>query len=156
MTTYSEGDLGQLYRDIVLDHSRHPRNFRSISGPSLHAQGDNALCGDRIRVEVAVDGTHISDAAFEATGCAISMASASIMTEMLRGLPVQRARDLAAEVEAALTSGAARTSPLPGDLAALAGVRAYPSRIRCALLPWRTLRAALDGEAAMVSTESGN
>jgi nitrogen fixation NifU-like protein len=144
-------DLGRLYRDQVLDHSRHPRNFRRIERAAARAEGHNPLCGDSVTVYLRLDGDRIADAAFEATGCAISMASASLMTEMIRGRTVAAARTAIRDTNAAF-AGAEGAAP-PDDLAALSGVRAYPSRVRCVLLPWRTLEAALGGEVAAVSTE---
>jgi len=145
-------ELSRLYRDTVLDHSRNPRNFRRIGHPDAQAEGHNPLCGDRLSLYLRLDGDRIADAAFEATGCAISIASASMMTEAVRGQATAAAR--AAIREAGATFSGACDAP-PGDLASLAAVRAYPSRIRCAMLPWRTLEAALDGGADTVSTEQG-
>lgn len=146
--------LSRLYREAVLDHSQHPHNFRRIEDAQAQASGDNPLCGDRISVFLQLDDGQITDAAFEATGCAIMLASASMMTDVARGRPIDAARTAIAAAEALFT-GVATHAP-PGDLAALAGVRAYPSRIRCALLPWRTLLAAIDGAKAPVTTEKGS
>lgn len=151
--TRATGELSRLYREAVLDHSQHPHNFRRIETADAKATGDNPLCGDRISVYLRLDDGRITDAAFEATGCAIMIASASMMTDVARGRPIDAARMAIADAEALFT-GAPPPAP-PGDLAALAGVRAYPSRVRCALLPWRTLQAALDGAAAPVTTEKG-
>lgn len=146
-------ELSRLYREAVLDHSQHPHNFRHMEDAEVQATGDNPLCGDRVSVYLRFDDGRIADAAFEATGCAIMLASASMMTDVARGCPIDAARTAIADAEA-LFSGSVTRAP-PGDLAALAGVRAYPSRVRCALLPWRTLQAALDGAAAPVTTEKG-
>lgn len=147
-------ELSRLYREAVLDHSQHPHNFRRIEGAEAQATGDNPLCGDRVSVYLRLDDGRIADAAFEATGCAIMLASASMMTDVACGRTIDGARTAIADTEA-LFSGSITHAP-PGDLAALAGVRAYPSRVRCALLPWRTLQAALDGAAAPVTTEKGS
>ena len=145
-------DLSRLYRDTVLDHSRNPRNFRRIESAQCHATGHNPLCGDKVTLYVDLeDDDRIRDAAFEATGCAISVDSASMLTELVRNRRLGEVRDLIRDVCAMFTDHP--VNPPPGDLAALAGVRAYPSRVRCATLPWRTLEAALQGSPAAVSTE---
>ena len=146
-------ELRDLYRQTVLEHSRHPHNFRRLDTPDRSAEGHNQLCGDKIRLYVQMDGNRIDDLTYEATACAICLASASIMSEQLRGADERDARQRVADVGAALDSRSTDTT-LTGDMAALAGVRSYPSRVRCALLPWRTLRAALDAETEAVSTES--
>jgi nitrogen fixation NifU-like protein len=145
------GDLSRLYRETVLDHCRNPRNCRRIHGTPHHAEGHNPLCGDKVTVYVALDGDRIGDAAFEATGCAISLASASMLTGLVRGRRISEARETIHKA-AALFSGKPTAGDL-GELTALGGVSAYPSRIRCAMLPWRTLESALGGGAATVSTE---
>ncbi len=145
--------LRELYRETVLEHSRQPRNFRRIHNPDRTAEGHNPLCGDKICLYLNLDDNHLSDVAYEASGCAISLAAASMMTEQMAGLAVPEAGRQTDEVIAAFSDPEAE---LPGELAALGGVRAYPSRIRCALLPWRTLRAGLDAESATVNTESNN
>ncbi len=150
MTGSGAADVSRLYRDRVLEHSRNPRNFRRIGQPDASAEGHNPLCGDKVSVYLQFDDNRIRDAAFEATGCAISIASASMMTEAVRGQPAAAARAAIRDAEATFAGGC--DTP-PGDLAALAAVREYPSRVRCALLPWRTLAAALAGDAIKVSTE---
>ena len=146
-------ELRELYRQTVLDHSRHPHNFRRLEDADRCAEGHNPLCGDKIRLYLRLDGDRIDDLAYEATGCAISLASASIMSDQLRGLDERDARQRACDVDAALDERSTETT-LPGELAALSAVRSYPSRVRCALLPWRTLRAALDADTEAVTTES--
>lgn len=143
-------DLQDLYRQIVLDHSRHPRNQRRPEHPDREAEGHNPLCGDKVRVYLRLHDGAVDDVAFEASGCAICVASASLMTEAAVGHPVAAVRSLAGQFETGLASGGANLS---GELAALAGVGRYPSRIRCATLPWRTLLAALDAAQATVTTE---
>lgn len=145
-------DLARLYRDKVLDHSRSPRNFHRLEGAQLRAEGHNPLCGDRLVVYLRLEGERIEAAGFEGSGCAISLASASMMTEILRGRSRAEARDAARDAVAMFTAQGAQ-GPAPGDLAALSGVRGYPSRVRCALLPWRTLEAALEGQGATITTE---
>ncbi|NND60531.1 MAG: SUF system NifU family Fe-S cluster assembly protein [Gammaproteobacteria bacterium] len=138
-------DLQDLYREVILDHNRSPRNFRRIEPCSHSAEGFNPLCGDKLRVYVEKDGDAITDVAFEGSGCAISVASSSMMTEAIKGKTVQQARALFDEIRA-LLSGEADNEAELGKLAALGGVRQFPSRIKCANLAWHALRAALDGD----------
>jgi nitrogen fixation NifU-like protein len=147
-----QDDLTRLYRHTVLEHSRNPHNHRRMPGATHRATGHNPLCGDKVTLYVRVGGDgRIDGAAFEATGCAISTASASMLTDLVRGRDAAGVRTLSAQVDAML-SGPDGVPEL-GDLNALGGVRAYPARVRCATLPWRTLEAALRGDAAPVSTE---
>jgi nitrogen fixation NifU-like protein len=145
-------DLRELYRQTVLEHSRRPHNFRRLDSPDRSAEGHNALCGDKVQVYVNLDGDRIDDLAYEAAGCAISLASASIMSDQLCGLDENDALERVTQIDDALGSPETDAS-LPGDMAALCSVRRYPSRIRCALLPWHTLRAALEEDPGAVSTE---
>ncbi len=150
----SDDDLRELYQDIILDHSKHPRNFGKLDGANREARGYNPLCGDRVTLALKVDGERIADARFEAKGCAISVASASMMTELVRGKTVAEARALFERFHGLVTG-----KPVEADgeamerLAALSGVRDFPSRIKCATLPWHALTAALDGGATEVKTE---
>ena len=145
--------LRRLYRDTVLDHSSHPRNFGRLENPDREATGHNPLCGDKISLSlrITLDG-RIDAVAFEASGCAISMASASMLTDLVRGLSHGEAQDMIRSIED--TFHGRPGSLAPGDMAALAGVRDYPSRIRCATLAWRTLDAALRQHPDAVSTEN--
>lgn len=143
-------DLQNLYRQIVLDHSRHPRNQRRPEHPGREAEGHNPLCGDKIRVYARLRADSLEDIAFEASGCAICVAAASLMSEAVKGRQGTAVRALAHQFEEALASGSGNLS---GDLAALTGVSQYPSRIRCATLPWKTLIAALDASSDTVTTE---
>ena len=145
--------LRDLYRQTVLDHSRHPRNFRRIEGASCEATGHNPLCGDKVSLYLQLSGGRITDLAFEATGCAICMASASLMTGLVTGHEVATALREADDFKARFVPGAPVTENPADPLGALATVREYPSRIRCATLPWETLRAALTGSSATISTE---
>lgn len=146
-------DLADLYRTAVLDHSRHPRNFRRLATANRQATGHNPLCGDKVTLYVELGGDDvIRDAAYEAAGCAISVASASMLSEQVRGRTARDALELAASVSG-MFSDPPGGAP-GGDLAALAGVRDYPSRVRCATLPWRTLEAALLGERGEATTET--
>ena len=138
-----------LYRQTVLEHCRQPRNRRRLEMHDRAAEGHNALCGDKVTVYLRLREDDLSDVAFEASGCAIVTASASMMTEALKGKSVGGAR---AEVDD-FVAAMAGAGELKGEVAALGGVRAYPSRIRCATLPWQTARAALDASGATVTTE---
>ena len=146
-------DLADLYRDVIIDHNRKPRNFRKIPPPCREAQGHNPLCGDKLHIYARVgEGDRIEDLAFEGSGCAISVASASLMTEALRGKTLDEAEALFGHVHGMLTG---REDPDPatlGKLAALGGVRDFPTRVKCASLCWHTARSAL-GEGETVSTE---
>ena len=147
-------DLLDLYRQIVLDHSRHPRNQRRPEHYDREAEGHNPLCGDKVRVYLRLRDGALEDVAFEASGCAICLASASLMTENVRCRPVAETRASIDQFDRALSTGGGES--LTGDLAALGGVSQYPSRIRCAMLPWKTLRAALDSSPATVTTEKAS
>jgi nitrogen fixation protein NifU and related proteins len=148
-------ELRDLYQEVILDHNRKPRNFRKLASPTQGAEGYNPLCGDRVTVELAVEGDVIRDIAFQGSGCAISKASASLMTADLKGKAVADAEAAFARFRAMLTESPAReeTSAQLGKLAVFAGVREFPSRIKCATLPWHTLHAALAGKTEPVSTE---
>ncbi len=147
-------DLRELYQDIIVDHNRSPRNFRVPEHFDRMADGFNPLCGDKLHVYLTLDGNRISDISFQGSGCAISVASASLMTEAVKGLDETEARVLFGEVHKALT-GDENSLDLDklGKLAAIAGVRAFPSRVKCASLCWHTLTAALDQKDAAASTE---
>jgi nitrogen fixation NifU-like protein len=142
--------LSDLYQEIVRDHGKAPRNHRRIEG-AAHARGDNPMCGDRVDVFVQTDaaGT-ISDCAFQAKGCAICIASGSLMTEAVRGLDAGHARALSGHFRAWAKSGE-RPDGMPDSLSPLAAVHDYPSRVKCATLPWVTLEAALDGRGRATS-----
>ena len=146
-------ELSDLYQEVILDHNRRPRNFRTIGDPSRRQEGYNPLCGDRLTVYVALDGDRIADVAFEGSGCAISKASASLMTETLKGKTVTEARDLFERFHDMVTSSPDTEVSDLGKLAVLSGVREYPTRVKCASLAWHTVKAALAGEHGPVSTE---
>jgi nitrogen fixation protein NifU and related proteins len=146
-------DVGDLYQQTILDHNRNPRNFRRLESANRTAEGNNPLCGDRIHVYVHVDGDRISDIGFQmppGAGCAISKASASLMTEAVRGKPVADAEKMFQAFRDMLAGGA----NAPGKLAVFSGVRAFPSRIKCANLAWHALHAALQDSSEPVTTES--
>jgi nitrogen fixation NifU-like protein len=146
-------DLQDLYRDVILDHNKRPRNFGSLGPASAHAEGHNPLCGDRLTVSLRMDGERIEDIRFEGKGCAISTASASLMTEAVKGKDRAAVRALFERVHALLTAPQAAAAADLGKLAALSGVREFPARVKCASLCWHTLNAALEHGAATVSTE---
>jgi nitrogen fixation protein NifU and related proteins len=153
-------DPRELYQDIILDHGRHPRNFRKIEHPSHFAHGHNPLCGDRVTVYLSLDGDRIKDVSFEGRGCAISTASASLMTELLKGKTLAEADALFKSFRADVTGeGDASVPPALEDdmerLAPLGGVRQYPARVKCATLAWHAFEAALKNGAvgATVKTE---
>ena len=144
-------DLRELYQDIILDHGRHPRNFRAIEHPTHFAQGHNPLCGDRVTIYLTLDSDRITDISFQGRGCAISTAAASLMTEILRGKTIADARALFAQFHARVTGGKLAEEllePLAEEmdrLEPLTGVKAYPARVKCATLSWHALEAALNG-----------
>jgi nitrogen fixation NifU-like protein len=146
-------DLKDLYRDVIIDHNRRPRNFGRLEKADAHAEGFNPLCGDRLDLYVALDGDRISDLRFEGKGCAISVASASLMTEALKGRTRADAQRYFDAVHALLTRADYTPDMDLGKLAALSGVREFPVRVKCASLCWHTLNAALARQSQPVSTE---
>jgi nitrogen fixation NifU-like protein len=146
-------ELKDLYRDVILDHNKKPRNFGRLEEPAVHADGHNPLCGDRLTVSLRLDGDRIEDIRFEGKGCAISTASASLMTEAVKGKDRGAVGALFDKIHALLTEQDAVPSSDLGKLAALSGVREFPARVKCASLCWHTLNAALERGGATVSTE---
>ena len=147
-------ELRELYQEVILDHNRHPRNRGKLEEPTGFAEGFNPLCGDHIKIYLHTDGDKIADVSFEGSGCAISTASASLMTEAIKGKSLNEAEAVFREFQAMVTTtGEAEDHSDLGDLEVLGGVREYPVRIKCATLPWHTLKAALKGEEEKVSTE---
>jgi nitrogen fixation NifU-like protein len=145
-------DLKDLYRDVILDHNRRPRNFGRLDPSDAQAEGHNPLCGDRLSVFVRLNGDRIEDVHFEGKGCAISTASASLMTEAVKGQSRAAVDEIFERVHTLLTRQDAPPSQDLGKLAALSGVREYPARVKCATLCWHTLNAALQN-GATVTTE---
>lgn len=147
-------ELKDLYQEVIVDHNRKPRNFGELADADRIVEGYNPLCGDKLNLYVKFDGDRISEVKFDGSGCAISVASASLMTDALKGKTREEADDLFNDFHELLT---AKEIPADSDkldkLAALAGVRDYPSRIKCATLCWHTLHSALAGEAETVITE---
>ena len=147
-------DLRELYQEVILDHNKAPRNFRALDGADRHADGYNPLCGDRLAVYVNLDGDTITDVSFVGSGCAISKASASLMTDAIKGKSLADARRLFERFHAMVTDDTASSDPDHlGKLAVFAGVRDYPTRVKCASLAWHTLRAAFDDRHEIVTTE---
>ena len=147
-------DLRELYQEVILDHNKHPRNFGELDGADRHADGYNPLCGDRLAIYVNLDGDVIADVSFLGSGCAISKASASLMTEAVRGKTLAEAQQLFQEFHRMVTDAEANADDARlGKLAVLAGVRDYPTRVKCASLAWHTLRAACDDSHDLVTTE---
>jgi nitrogen fixation NifU-like protein len=138
---------------VILDHNRHPRNRGKVDDATGQAQGYNPLCGDMVSLTLRTRDGLIEDIAFDGQGCAISTASASLMTEAVKGMTIQEAEELFREFQNMVTETGDPADHNLGDLDAFAGVREYPVRIKCAILPWHALRAALEGEQATVSTE---
>jgi nitrogen fixation NifU-like protein len=136
-------DLDELYQSVILDHNRAPRNFRELAEATNHAEGRNPLCGDQFEVWLRLDGDVIADAAFQGQGCAISKASASMMTQAVKGKTVAEARELFDRFHEVVTGGGAPIS-LPAKLEVFRGVSAFPIRVKCATLSWHAMKQALD------------
>jgi nitrogen fixation NifU-like protein len=147
-------DLQDLYQELILDHGRRPRNFRPLDGATRSAEGYNPLCGDKVKIYVKMDADIVKDISFEGAGCAISTASASIMTETLKGKTRAEAEELFQTFHDLVTGRQAQLdAPELGKLAVFSGVSEFPIRVKCATLSWHTLRAALNGEGEVISTE---
>lgn len=144
-------DLRSLYQEVIFDHNRNPRNFRKLPDANRKLEGFNPLCGDRLTVYLKVEDGMVKDVSFEGTGCAISMASASLMTEIVKGKKLDEVQHLFEGVHDMLT-GKETTEDI-GKLEVLAGVREYPTRVKCATLAWHSLRGALDDKGEAASTE---
>jgi SUF system FeS assembly protein, NifU family len=147
-------DLKDLYRDVIVDHNRNPRNFGKLEPADAHADGHNPLCGDRLTMYVNLDGSNVREVKFEGSDCAISVASASLLTEAVKGKSLDEVKALFDDVHALLTQHDANVDlGKLGKLAALSGVREFPARVKCASLCWHTLNAALAHTSEPVSTE---
>ena len=145
--------LGDLYQQVILDHSKSPRNFRELPDATSTARGQNPLCGDQVQVFVRMDGDRIADVGFLGSGCAISKASASMMTTILKGKTREEAKRLFDLFHATVTTGQPQENE---KLTAFAGVHKFPARVKCAILPWHAIVAALDGRSDPVTTEAEN
>lgn len=148
-------DLRELYQQVILDHSKKPRNFQKLEGANRTAQGHNPLCGDDVTVYLRLEDDAIRNISFQGSGCAISKASASMMTDSVKGKTKADAEALFRRFHDLVTVGEDEAADLGGmgKLAVFAGVREFPVRVKCATLAWHTLRAALEGKEEMVSTE---
>jgi nitrogen fixation NifU-like protein len=146
----------ELYQQVILDHNKKPRNFRKLEGASRHAEGYNPLCGDKITVYLQLEDDVLRDVSFDGSGCAISKASASLMTESLKGKTIREMEALFESFHLMVTgqNGQGTADPASlGKLTVFEGVKEYPVRVKCATLAWHTLRAALDNRTDVVSTE---
>jgi nitrogen fixation protein NifU and related proteins len=146
-------DLRDLYQEVILEHSKAPRNYRELPSANHKAEGFNPLCGDHFMLYLDLDGDMIRDIAFQGSGCAISKASASMMTQSLKGKSKQEAETLFSEFHKLVTGQATGDHAEMGKLAAFSGVSEFPVRVKCATLAWHTLHAALEGKQDAVSTE---
>jgi nitrogen fixation NifU-like protein len=147
-------DLRELYQEVILDHHKRPRNFGALAEANRHAEGHNPLCGDLLKVDVDVENGIIKGVAFQGAGCAISRASASLMTDAVKGKSVEEAERMFEEFRQMVTSGVDdAVEESLGKLAVFCGVREFPSRVKCASLAWHTLHAALESKDAPISTE---
>ena len=147
-------ELRELYQEVILDHNKYPRNRGKLDEATSFAEGHNPLCGDNVTVYLHMKGDRVEEVSFEGSGCAISTASASLMTEAIKGKTLEEVEAVFREFQSMVTAtGNVTEHPDLGDLEVLAGVREYPVRIKCATLPWHTLNAALKGGDGRVSTE---
>ena len=147
-------DINDLYQQVILDHCKNPRNFREAPQCSCSAQGHNPLCGDNLKLFLTLAGEVIQDASFVGSGCCISKASASLLTENVKGKTKAQAEAMFERVRELVTTGKAEGDV--GKLAVFAGVYKYPARVKCAILSWHALMGALKGDAKAISTESEN
>jgi nitrogen fixation NifU-like protein len=145
-------ELTDLYQQVILDHCKHPRNFHELAQPTCSAQGHNPLCGDQLRLFLAVEGDTVKEASFVGSGCCISKASASLLTETVKGKSKAAVQKMFEQVHELVTTGQAKGDL--GKLAVFAGVHKFPARVKCAILAWHALLAALKGEGQPVTTEN--
>ena len=150
-----DSELKELYQQVILDHNKNPRNFRKMERANHFAEGYNPLCGDKLNIYVELEDGKIKDISFQGSGCAISKASASLMSSMVKGLPVEEAEKLFEKFQAVITGRITEEEDIDklGKLAVFAGVREFPSRVKCASLAWHTMVAAFKQEEKSVSTE---
>lgn len=151
------GGLDDLYQTLILEHNKSPRNFRRLEDATGHAEGRNPLCGDHYDIWLKVEDDRIADVAFQGNGCAISKASASMMTQAIKGKSAAEAREMFERFHALVTTGRTEGGPLPSKLEVFKGVRAFPIRVKCATLSWHAMKAALEAgpkvDEPVVSTE---
>ena len=146
-------DVRELYQQIILDHNRSPKNFRVIEGADRVIEAFNPLCGDHYSIYLVLEGDKVVDVSFQGSGCAISKASASVMTQLVRGGTIDEAKELFELFHALVTGKSEGSLEELGKLAAFAGVREFPARVKCASLSWHSLSAALEGSDGLVTTE---
>ena len=146
-------DLRELYQQVILDHNKNPKNFKKIENASHHSEGYNPLCGDRINLYIDVEDDHIKDIGFEGSGCAISKASTSVMTELLKGKSLSEAEELFKRFQGIITGKIDADFSSFDKLSVFAGVREFPVRVKCAALAWHTLMSALKKDDEVISTE---
>lgn len=139
-------ELSELYQSVILDHNKSPRNFHEMPEATVHAEGRNPLCGDAYTVWLKIDGDQIADASFQGVGCAISKASASLMTTAVKGKTAAEAEAMFERFHDMLTGAAADLAGMPAGIKALSGVKGFPMRVKCATLSWHAMREALKGE----------
>ncbi|HWB98985.1 MAG TPA: SUF system NifU family Fe-S cluster assembly protein [Bryobacteraceae bacterium] len=144
--------LNDLYQEIIIDHSRRPRNFHAMEEATQRVEGYNPLCGDKLALYLKIENNHVCDISFVGSGCAISTASASLMTESIKGKTREEAEAMVERFHDLLTTEKPAPKDL-GKLAAFSGVREFPARVKCATLAWHTLKSAIDGKGEVVSTE---
>jgi nitrogen fixation protein NifU and related proteins len=145
-------DLNDLYQQVILDHCKHPRNYHELGAATCSAQGHNPLCGDQLKLYLLLEGETIKDVSFLGSGCCISQASASLLTESIRGKTKAEVQKMFDQVHEMVTTG--RVLGDVGKLAVFAGVHKFPARVKCAILAWHAVMAALKGEGQPVSTET--
>jgi nitrogen fixation NifU-like protein len=146
-------DLSELYQEVILDHSKSPRNFRVLPNANCKAEGRNPICGDHYTIYARTEGDMVRELSFQGSGCAISKASASILTTALQGRSKAEVKQLFDKVHEMITTGRSDAADI-GKLAVFAGVHKFPARVKCAILPWHAVVAAIDGKAEPVTTES--
>ena len=146
-------DLRELYQEVIVDHNRNPRNYREIEDPTRHSEGFNPLCGDQLDLYVNVEDDVITDVSFQGHGCAISIASASLMTELLKGKTLKEAEQVFQEFHNMLTTEEDVDTTSMGKCVVMEGVKQFPIRVKCATLAWHTLHAALEESDEVVKTE---
>ena len=146
-------DLSELYQEVILDHSKSPRNFRVLPDANARADGQNPICGDNYTLYAKLDGDVVTELSFQGSGCAISKASASILTTALKGKSRAEVKKLFDQVREMVTTGKTGGADI-GKLAVFAGVHKFPARVKCAILPWHAVVAAIEGKAEPVTTES--
>ncbi|MSU21105.1 MAG: SUF system NifU family Fe-S cluster assembly protein [Pedosphaera sp.] len=145
-------DLNDLYQQVILDHSKSPRNFQKMEKANRVAEGKNPLCGDQVTLYLLMEGEVVKDISFQGSGCAISKASASLLTDSLKGKTREQVKRLFEEVREMITTGKINGDEI-GKLAVFAGVHKFPARVKCAILPWHAVVAAMEGKPEPVSTE---